>query len=201
MAIAPPAPATPITLNTEDLTTISCAANRLVGHFGFREQDREDVEHDLVVDLLERLPNYNPAKAKRSTFAKDCVEHKISKMIRASGRQCRDPRRIQHFGLGDEDVNDEGAVAFDGLLDPRSQDDQRRADLRMDVAEVVAGLTPRQQEICALLPEHTPHAISKKLGLSKREVYGAVEIIRSAFARVGLDEGFSPAGKSSCPAG
>ena len=199
MAIAPQAPATPATLTPEDLTTISCAANRLVGHFGYTEQDREDVEHDLIVDLLERLQDYNPAKAKRSTFAKDCVEHQISKMIRARGRQCRDPRRVQRIGES-QDVGPR-SVSADRLTDPRSQDEQRHADLRMDVAAVVARLTPQQQEICALLGEHSPYAISKKLQVTKQEVYLAVEVIREALAKAGLNQGFSPVGKSECPAG
>lgn len=199
MAIAPQAPATPATLTPEDLTTISCAANRLVGHFGYAEQDREDVEHDLTVDLLERLKDYNPAKAKRSTFAKDCVEHQISNMIRARGRQCRDPSRVMRINDGVD--TSFRSVSPDCLDDDKAEGEQQQTDLRMDVATVLARLPQAQRDICALLPDHAPWAISQKLGLTKHEVYSAVEAIRAAFTKAGLGEGFQSVGKSEHLAG
>ncbi|GDY13121.1 hypothetical protein LBMAG53_19990 [Planctomycetota bacterium] len=195
MAIAPQAPAA---LTPEDLTTIDVLAKRLVGHFGYTEQDREDVRHDLVVDLLERLQGYNPEKAKRSTFVKDCVEHQISNMIRARGRQCRDPRRISPIGDCSQDCR---AVSPDSLIDHRSQDAQDLADLRMDVASVIARLPQRQQDICALLADHSAYAISQRLGRPKREVYQDVQAIRAAFAAAGLNPGVATPGKQTTSRG
>ena len=38
-------------------------ARKLIGQLGFTESDQPDIEHDLIVDLLARLPKFDPSKA------------------------------------------------------------------------------------------------------------------------------------------
>lgn len=173
MAIAEPVHV----LTEEDLTTIEVNANRLVGNFGFTFQDREDIQQDLALDLLESLPRFDATKAKRSTFVKHCIENRISKMIRSNGCQCRDHRRLKslnHEGPEDESCD---PVEATGRM-PESE----RLALRLDMESVISSLPTDEREICELLPFHSPFAISKQLGRSKQQVYAAVRAIRKAFA-------------------
>ena len=42
---------------------IKYKARQLVGRVGFTESDREDLEQEMILDLLQRLPKYDPARA------------------------------------------------------------------------------------------------------------------------------------------
>ena len=67
-------------------------ARQLVGRVGFTESDRDDLEQELMLDLLRRLPKYNPDRAQRNTFIARVVEHKIATIIRiAESRHARRP--------------------------------------------------------------------------------------------------------------
>jgi len=47
---------------------IKYKARQLVGRVGFTESDREDLEQEMVLDLLRRLPKFDPKRAGRNTF-------------------------------------------------------------------------------------------------------------------------------------
>jgi RNA polymerase sigma-70 factor (ECF subfamily) len=182
-------------LDTYAETTIQCAVSRLINKFGFPEQDREDLMQDLWVVVLEALPSYDPARAKRSTFIADCVENRVFNLLRDRRRLRRDPRRLVNITDDPASPGETTKVAAASLSDGKAEGHLDRTGLRLDIAQVISELTPRQQEICALLGDHTPHEITKILGLSRRQVYGDVEVIRTAFAAAGLGPDHTGAGK------
>ena len=49
-------------------------ARQLVGQAGFTASDREDIEQKLILDLLRRLPKYNPKRAQLNTFIARVVD-------------------------------------------------------------------------------------------------------------------------------
>ena len=56
-------------------------ARLLVGKAGLSESDRPDLEQELMIDLLERMKRYNPAKAKKTTFMARIVERRIASLL------------------------------------------------------------------------------------------------------------------------
>jgi len=58
-------------------------ARQLVGKAGFTEDDRPDLEQELMIDLLQRMRHFNPAKAKKTTFMARIVERHISTILEA----------------------------------------------------------------------------------------------------------------------
>ena len=70
-------------------------ARQLVGKAGFTEDDRPDLEQELMIDLLQRMRHFNPAKAKKTTFMARIVERHISTILEARFAQCRDWRLCQ----------------------------------------------------------------------------------------------------------
>ncbi|MDH4318968.1 MAG: sigma-70 family RNA polymerase sigma factor, partial [Desulfobulbaceae bacterium] len=58
-------------------------ARQLVGKAGFTEHDRPDLEQELMIDLLQRMRHFNPAKAKKTTFMARIVERHISTILEA----------------------------------------------------------------------------------------------------------------------
>ena len=70
-------------------------ARQLVGKAGFTASDREDIEQELILDLLRRLPKYNPKRAQRNTFIARVVEHRLASLIEAQKAGIRDYRRCR----------------------------------------------------------------------------------------------------------
>ena len=70
-------------------------ARQLVGQAGFTASDREDIEQELILDLLRRLPKYNPKRAQLNTFIARVVEHRVATLIEAQKAGIRDYRRCR----------------------------------------------------------------------------------------------------------
>jgi len=94
---------------------------QLVGKAGYTQDDVDDIKQDLIVDLLERLPQFDPAKATYNTFVARLVERKISNLLRDRQAEMRDHRR-EVCSLNEEiDTGEDEPVQ---RLTTISQDDQ-----------------------------------------------------------------------------
>ena len=91
------------------MTLVHCKARQLVGKAGYTQDDIKDIEQDLIRDLLERLPKFDPAKATLNTFAVRVVEGKISKLLRDRQAEMRDHRR-EAFSMNEEIETEEGPM-------------------------------------------------------------------------------------------
>ena len=85
-------------------------AEELVGHFGFTESDRDDIEQELLLDLLERCSNFDPQRAEPRAFITLVVQRKISTMIR---HQLAEKRRFERVASSlDDEAADEVMTRF-----------------------------------------------------------------------------------------
>jgi hypothetical protein len=65
----------------------------------------------------------------------------------------------------------------------------KRAELQVQVAEVIARMTPEEQGICQLLPSMNPTAAGRSLGIGHKRVCRAIQRIRTLFERCGWEQG------------
>lgn len=175
-------------------TSARIAARGLLGRYGIREQDVEDIQQDLVLNLLPRLQAFDPAKGAWTTFVKNAVAKATATCIRHRCAQRRVPPKSAEERHDQPDQCDDAehhrlrsTGATDDLVDLQSQD-ERLADLRMDVATATERLTPRQRAVCDELKRAS--SISEAaagLGLERWQIYQAIDQIRSIFGRFGLD--------------
>jgi RNA polymerase sigma factor (sigma-70 family) len=180
-------------------TSVRIAARGLVGRYGIRDQDVEDVQHDIIVNLLPRLQAYNPAKGAWSTHVKNAVEKATASVIRHRCAQRRiPPKKVQDpveavdpafpKQQNEQDSEYGKLVALpDGMLDHRTDKAEHAADQQMDLETAIQHLTPLQQRICAALKRMSVGEAATELGLERWQVYQAIEQIRVVFARFELD--------------
>jgi RNA polymerase sigma-70 factor (ECF subfamily) len=180
------------------LETIHHKARELVNKAGFTEDDVDDIEQEMALDLVERLPKFDPAKATNNTFVARLVDRKISSLIRTRLREMRDPDR-EECSLSDA-VNEEDGVKVElGASISEDEHDLRtgkynrpsvkRQDLSLDVAEMISDLPPELQPIAEALASMSVKEAGRKLGIPRwklHEVY--VPALREAFAARGLAE-------------
>ncbi len=170
-------------------------ARQLVGQAGFTASDRDDLEQELILDLLRRLPKYDPSRAKRNTFIARLVDHKIATLIEAQKAVRRDYRR-RTCSLNERFKDEDGHVAErvetldqeDYLLgagiEP-GQPEELRA-LVLDVAAVVETLPPELRELCRRLGQETVTEVSRDTGVSRATLYESVTRLRKIFEDTGL---------------
>ena len=173
-------------------------ARQLIGRYGLTIFDREDLEQELMIDLLQRMRHYNPAKAKKSTFMARIVERHIATLLEARHARCRDWRMCR-MSLNTPHENDRGdtremidRVDSEGTLRP-CQPDTRESEinnLRMDVQRVLDTLPEDLRDLCERLRESNMAEIARETGVPRTTLYDKLTRIREAFRKAKLDHCF-----------
>lgn len=96
---------------------VACKARQLIGQYGFTEDDRPDIEQDLLADLLHRLPGFDSSRASLHTFINRVVEHGVAGLIERRKAAMRDYRQCA-YSLNDPIEDGDGEQTERGdLLD------------------------------------------------------------------------------------
>lgn len=170
-------------------------ARRLVRSAGFVDADRADLEQELLTDLLQRQPRFNPALAKLETFITRVVDHHVATIVQAQKAGLRDYRC--RAGSLDERRDDEEGT--NGEVPPVLANDScrgdtvasaRRAeelgDLRVDLGKTLDDLPTDLRALCGRLQISTVSEISRETGVPRGTVYEGVAKLRSRFERADL---------------
>lgn len=177
-----------IHLNDYAASLIGFKARMLSRRQAFGRDDRKDIEQDLWLDLLERLPKYDPAKATLNTFIALVVERRVATLIRDRSTEKRSPDR-------EECSLDDPVLDADGRVVPRHEttseaasDPARLRDLERDMAQVVAGLSDDLRAAALALAFGTQNSVGPELGISRRAMANAVDELREILRDAGLDQ-------------
>lgn len=170
-------------------------ARQLIGRAGLVDADRDDLEQDMAIDLLRRLPRFDPTRAKRETFIARVVEHRVATIIEGQKAGLRDYRRV----AGSLDERHEGADGSIGDSAPvLDQDTYRRETLaaanrdedlhalRQDLEKAIGDLPPDLRDLCARLLTSSVSEVSRETGVPRGTVYESIQKLRTRFERAGL---------------
>jgi RNA polymerase sigma-70 factor (ECF subfamily) len=136
--------------------------------------DVEDVQHDLIEDVLRRLPKFDGDRASVKTFVCRIIDNKIANLLKAHGAVSRGNGRTNE-SLDDWVHDEAGGWTRRGTTVEESRrhahlglderDDHARNQLAMDTAGVIETLTPEQQTLCVKLQEQSPTQIAREADL------------------------------------
>jgi len=171
----------------------------------FKGADQEELQQDLALHVIQKAPLFDPGRGAVNTFIAVVVETAAGMMCRARRRLKRGRSlRVQSLeGTTLRGPDGEDASLAEVLLE---SDLRRRCggegipdfDRRLmaaDLASVLAGLAPHLQRVARLMMDGLREAaISRRLGVSRRQVRNAIDEIRSRFKKTGL--GDSPSGRT-----
>jgi len=172
-------------------------ARQLVGTAGFTVDDVEDLEQEMRLDLLERLPKFDPNKATYNTFVSRLVERKISNLIRHRTQEMRDFRCeegsihdvVESGDSGDEKVERIETVTQDEQdfrLGKHVRSTEERCDLKLDISLVLLKLPPDLRELAELLQAMSITDVARELGIARPTVYDRLKRLRQAFEELGI---------------
>jgi len=170
-------------------------ARQLARTEGFAAQDIEDIRQDLIVDLLERLPKFDPAKATCNTFVARIIERKVAKLIRDRNCEKRDPRREECSlneciddgeGGSVEHIQTIAAEEADRRLGRQARSDQETAELALDVEAVLKRLPDNLRRLCELLKTGSIADAARAMGVPRTTLHDHVKKLRQVFEAAGL---------------
>lgn len=169
-------------------------ARQLAGRFGFRPQDREEIEQRLYLKLVRRLPAADPDDPKWKAFVAITVRRHIVSMIRDQEAEKRDHRRVcsLHVNVSvDErpaelaDTIGEDAIPSRRVRARRSP--QELAELLLDVTECLADLNDAQQrEFCERLKHASIAQAARDMGIPRTTLNAWLVKLRRRFEERGL---------------
>ena len=142
--------------------------------FGIKRHDLEDAVQDVIIDLLEFTPDAEKANgASESTILVTIIDRRLNKWLRA---QKRYQDMVERCGAmlpsGDE-------LAYDSSVEA--------SDVAIDVESVLADLPEFERQVGEMLSEgHSAYSIADELGIGRRAVNSAIDVIRERFTSAGL---------------
>ena len=176
---------------------ISYKVGRIIGVLGFTSDDKEDLEQELMLHLLENWPRFDSERGAVKTFINCVLDNRI--------RQIIESRKTQKSGFGkwtlslDERIEGEdgGAVTRIDAVDReeymlRTGKLRRRAldecDLRIAVEQAISRLSPELRELCERLMRQNVTEISEETGIPRHRFYPSIRKLRCIFEEAGLKD-------------
>lgn len=169
---------------------------QLVGRAGFTNQDREDLEHELFVRVLQSLPSFDPAQAHRNKFITAVVERHVANILRNKQAEKRDHRRISSLNVTIR-VTDEGPIELAQTIGQRELDERRHshprsdealAQMVRDLADMMALLPNDLRELAERLKSQSVSEIARERGVPRTTLNDQVRLLRQRFENSGLKD-------------
>jgi RNA polymerase sigma-70 factor, ECF subfamily len=153
--------------------------------------DADDIQQELVLDYLRRLPRFESHRGSRTAFAQLTIRNRISTLVAERSASSRGYRAC-HLPL-----DELPAATFPcprqaqvALIDPKTgiAPDARLVQ-RLDVKRAMKHLTVPLKRICILLMIcDKASEVADMAGISRATLYRRILLIRAAFVQAGLSE-------------
>jgi DNA-directed RNA polymerase specialized sigma24 family protein len=176
----------------EVLRFIPWKARQLAGKYGFRYDEKEDIEQELRLACLKRSSCFDPTRSKPHTFMRLVVNHRVAALIESQKAQCRDYRLRRSL----EDSCDGTDRTFSGLADFVFSQNQRQwtrfeynQHRQLDIQRAVTNLPPLLRHICRLLIAiDDVSLVAAAAGISRATLYRRIQQIRQRFIEAKLQD-------------
>jgi len=165
-------------------TLIRIEARRLVGKFGFSQSDRDDLEQDLALHLIEHADQFDSSRACWRTFVNRMVDNRIISIMRRRLAQRRDYRRtmlLSELTVDDRGDSLEPACDSGAHIDPSP-------DLAIDLDDAIQKLDCPTQRMCRLLAHESLAESARRLGLTRAQMRTQVSRIRNLLTEQGMED-------------
>lgn len=164
-------------------------ARQLARKAGFTQSDREDIEHELLIAVLERWPSFDASRASARTFVARIIENKAVSLVRAHLAAKRGIGRVTPLNGETEngvcDCDEDAVCARRGI---HSRPALEAVSLRLDVASVMANLPDDLRRLCKRLLHASVTDAARSSRQHRATLYRAIRELRKRFADGGLHE-------------
>ena len=166
---------------------IDYRVRELTACFDLSQDEQDELRNDMVVEVLQAFPRFDPDKAKRETFINRVLDRFVKYMKRV---RCTRMRRAWESPLGLDDVHAGFAPVVN---DPRrgEPDEQALRELRIDVRDRLDRMPEKLRHVAEVLMTRSGRQAMRELHVGKTTLYRYIARIRQYF--VDGDEQENPA--------
>jgi RNA polymerase sigma-70 factor (ECF subfamily) len=169
-------------------------SGQLVRSPALRHTDRDDIEQQLALELLRRLPRYRRSSAHPKAFIVTVVERQAATILRHARAQKRDAGLVE--SLSQDVTGDDGLpTALSATLSP--DDGQRRrgnyqlapldhVQIATDLAEFLTKLPADMAWLARELMQRGPSDIARRRGIARSTLQDSIDRLRELFAQAGF---------------
>lgn len=158
-------------------TLIRVKARQLVGRYGFARSDREDIEQDLILHLLQKLRHFDPKRGSENTFVSRITNRKIASIIRQRTAAKRDFRRLTLIEDATERDRD----------DAWSVGPESTQDLEIDMTDAIRRLDSDSRRLCGLLRTGSITEAARRMGITRDAARGRIANLRKLLTDSGIE--------------
>lgn len=177
-------------------SVINRQVSKLIATSDFPQQDRADLVQEVYVRAMCSLRHYDPKVGHLYPYVCTVVQRHLSNVLRDRAAIRR--KTAGRVSLSKTIRGDDGAIVemsqtlHDGDQDrrlgrSRRLDERELNDLRMDLAELMATLPDKFQEILRLRQTHSVTEISRDLGIPRTTLNDWMAQIRKRFEEAGFE--------------
>ncbi|MGE3718077.1 MAG: hypothetical protein AB7G07_06745 [Bauldia sp.] len=172
-------------LDCRVMASIRFHARQLQRRMAVPGMERPDYEQDLLLDLLRRLPSYDPTKASIRTFADRLIGHRIASLTAPTTRLAGERQWVPLEGQVDGDEDDFVDLAEVLPEDAPSLDET--VGLRLDVQRLVGGLPPTLLRPYQIALADSVAAGAHEQGIHRSTAYDELKRLRLHAVQRGFD--------------
>lgn len=165
---------------------INYESTKLVGTYGLKTQDFEDIKQELFLELWPKLEKYDQEKSSLKTYICCMLKASVATFVRKQKQ--RNVTQSKAFCFADldyDDVKDEGRSFVDSVIDPHSQHASDQVDQRIDMAIIFESLTDEEQRVHTAVKQSNQYAASQTLGMTRHRIHNVLESIKEKFTAAG----------------
>jgi DNA-directed RNA polymerase specialized sigma24 family protein len=154
-------------------------------------EDREDLRQELLVDLLARVPAYDPGRGPFAAFARVCIRHAAGRLAARIRRERAERHPVglddllpgrEGITLGDTIAEADGYGAWSG----QCTDAIAALERRLDLERAADAIDPEDHSLCAALSEHTPHEFGEQKTMPRMRIYRRIREMRLRLLAAGI---------------
>jgi RNA polymerase sigma factor (sigma-70 family) len=171
-------------------------AKQLVGRSGFKQQDIEDLEQDLMLRLIQGLQSYDPEIAHQKSFVTAIVERAVATILRDANAGKRDHGDQQSLEVlvemaGESPTrlsNTIGDREYNRRRGRHSRTAEELQSLSSDLAAVIGSLPTDQQDLAEKLKSKSIADSARELGIPRTTLNDAVRRLQTRFIQSHVDD-------------
>jgi RNA polymerase sigma-70 factor, ECF subfamily len=180
----------------EVIHLVRTKVRKLVGIRRADSADGEDLEQDLLLAVLTRLPGFDSSRANLRTYVDRIIDTARIDQLRARYAAKRNPSR-EEGSLDDVVLHEGTAYRRSDLVDAESQQfafgrrrrsQSRLEDLRIDVNQALADMPACDHDVCEEAKTNGPVEAARNLGLSRGTIRRRLDRVRERLRDLRLDE-------------
>ncbi len=185
-----------IVLGNFEFGIIKRKAKQLVGSAGFKSQDIEDLEQDLMLRLIQGLQSFDPEIAHQKSFVTAIVERAVATILRdaqAGKRDCGDQQSLEVL----VEMTGESPTRLSNTIGDREHNRRRGRhprtaeelqSLSSDLAAVIGSLPTDQQDLAEKLKSESIAGSARELGIPRTTLNDAVRRLQTRFMQSHVDD-------------